>query len=182
MIAVRKLETGDVDAASAVLFHAFASVYRQRGHTPPFPNVDSAVWLAAPTSTSIPRAARSRSPRRRRRRRVRPPARRRREHRPARGAAGRAAGRGARAHGALPPPRRGRPACGSSRTASIPTRSACTRASAIASSTSPLPRRRAPDVARARAPASGVPPARGRRPRGRRQRYDLARTGAGAGQ
>jgi ribosomal protein S18 acetylase RimI-like enzyme len=46
MIAVRKLETADVEAASAVLFHAFATVYRQRGHTPPFPNVESAVWLA----------------------------------------------------------------------------------------------------------------------------------------
>ncbi|HVZ73104.1 MAG TPA: GNAT family N-acetyltransferase [Polyangia bacterium] len=46
MIEVRRLETGDVDAASAVLFHAFATVYRQRGHTPPFPNVESAVWLA----------------------------------------------------------------------------------------------------------------------------------------
>jgi Acetyltransferase (GNAT) domain len=45
MIEVRRLEGSDVDAASAVLFHAFATVYRERGHTPPFPNVDSAVWL-----------------------------------------------------------------------------------------------------------------------------------------
>jgi hypothetical protein len=45
-IDVRRLEAGDVEAASAVLFHAFATVYRQRGHTPPFPNVESAVWLA----------------------------------------------------------------------------------------------------------------------------------------
>jgi len=46
MIAVRTMEAGDVEAASAVLFHAFATVYRERGHTPPFPNVESAVWLA----------------------------------------------------------------------------------------------------------------------------------------
>jgi hypothetical protein len=46
MIEVRRLEPGDVDAASAVLFHAFATVYRQRSHTPPFPNVESAAWLA----------------------------------------------------------------------------------------------------------------------------------------
>jgi hypothetical protein len=45
MIGVRKLESGDVEATSAILFHAFGTVYRQRGHTPPFPNVESAVWL-----------------------------------------------------------------------------------------------------------------------------------------
>ena len=45
MIEVRRLESRDVDDASAILYEAFASVYRRRGHTPPFPNVDSAVWL-----------------------------------------------------------------------------------------------------------------------------------------
>jgi hypothetical protein len=45
-IEVRRLEADDVEAASAVLFHAFGTVYRQRGHTPPFPNVESAVWLS----------------------------------------------------------------------------------------------------------------------------------------
>jgi Acetyltransferase (GNAT) domain len=45
MIEVRKLESRDVDAASAILFDAFASVYRRRGHTPPFPNLESAAWL-----------------------------------------------------------------------------------------------------------------------------------------
>ena len=45
MIEVRRLESRDVDDASTILYEAFASVYRQRGHTPPFPNVESAVWL-----------------------------------------------------------------------------------------------------------------------------------------
>jgi hypothetical protein len=45
MIEVRRLESSDVDDASAILYEAFASVYRRRGHTPPFPNVESAVWL-----------------------------------------------------------------------------------------------------------------------------------------
>jgi hypothetical protein len=45
MIEVRRLEPRDVDEASAILYEAFASVYRRRGHTPPFPNVESAVWL-----------------------------------------------------------------------------------------------------------------------------------------
>jgi ribosomal protein S18 acetylase RimI-like enzyme len=45
MIEVRRLEPRDVDDASAILYEAFASVYRRRGHTPPFPNVESAVWL-----------------------------------------------------------------------------------------------------------------------------------------
>jgi hypothetical protein len=45
MIEVRRLESRDVEAASAILFEAFASVYRRRGHTPPFPNLESAVWL-----------------------------------------------------------------------------------------------------------------------------------------
>jgi hypothetical protein len=45
MIEVRRLEQHDVDAASAILFDSFGAVYRQRGHTPPFPNVESAAWL-----------------------------------------------------------------------------------------------------------------------------------------
>jgi hypothetical protein len=45
MIEVRRLESQDVDDASTILYEAFASVYRRRGHTPPFPNVESAVWL-----------------------------------------------------------------------------------------------------------------------------------------
>jgi hypothetical protein len=45
MIEVRRLESRDVDDASTILYEAFASVYRRRGHTPPFPNVESAVWL-----------------------------------------------------------------------------------------------------------------------------------------
>jgi hypothetical protein len=45
LIEVRRLEPRDVDEASAILYEAFASVYRRRGHTPPFPNVESAVWL-----------------------------------------------------------------------------------------------------------------------------------------
>ena len=42
---VRRLEHDDVDVAAAILFDAFGAVYRQRGHTPPFPNLDSAAWL-----------------------------------------------------------------------------------------------------------------------------------------
>jgi hypothetical protein len=45
MIETRRLEARDVDAASEILYDAFAGVYRRRGHTPPFPNLDSAVWL-----------------------------------------------------------------------------------------------------------------------------------------
>jgi ribosomal protein S18 acetylase RimI-like enzyme len=45
MIEVRRLEARDVDDVSAILYEAFSSVYRRRGHTPPFPNVESAVWL-----------------------------------------------------------------------------------------------------------------------------------------
>jgi ribosomal protein S18 acetylase RimI-like enzyme len=44
-IEVRRFEARDVDDASEILCEAFASVYRRRGHTPPFPNVESAVWL-----------------------------------------------------------------------------------------------------------------------------------------
>jgi hypothetical protein len=42
---VRRLDAQDVDTAGAILLEAFAAVYRQRGHTPPFPNLESAVWL-----------------------------------------------------------------------------------------------------------------------------------------
>jgi hypothetical protein len=45
MIQVRPLEQQDVDAAAAILFDSFGAVYRQRGHTPPFPNLESAAWL-----------------------------------------------------------------------------------------------------------------------------------------
>lgn len=45
MIQVRRLEQHDVDPAAAILFDAFGGVYRQRGHTPPFPNLESAAWL-----------------------------------------------------------------------------------------------------------------------------------------
>src|SRR5262245_5337454 len=45
MIQIRRLEHRDVEAAAAILFEAFGSVYRQRGHTPPFPNLESAAWL-----------------------------------------------------------------------------------------------------------------------------------------
>jgi hypothetical protein len=45
MIDVRRLESQDVEAASEILFDAFSAVYRRRGHTPPFPNLESAVWL-----------------------------------------------------------------------------------------------------------------------------------------
>ena len=45
MIAVRALLDGDVNRAAEILVAAFANVYRQRGHVPPFPNVESAVWL-----------------------------------------------------------------------------------------------------------------------------------------
>ncbi|HEY4187827.1 MAG TPA: GNAT family N-acetyltransferase [Polyangia bacterium] len=45
MIHVRAMVEGDVDDAAQILVGAFAQVYRQRGHTPPFPNVESAAWL-----------------------------------------------------------------------------------------------------------------------------------------
>jgi hypothetical protein len=45
MIDVRRLTPDDVEGAARLLYDAFAAVYRQRGHTPPFPNVDSAAWL-----------------------------------------------------------------------------------------------------------------------------------------
>ena len=46
MIEVRALTHDDVDDAARLLYESFSAVYRQRGHTPPFPNVESAVWLA----------------------------------------------------------------------------------------------------------------------------------------
>ncbi len=45
MIRVARMEKGDVDGASEILFDAFGAVYRQRGHVPPFPTRDSAAWL-----------------------------------------------------------------------------------------------------------------------------------------
>ncbi|HEX2657346.1 MAG TPA: hypothetical protein VHU40_03705, partial [Polyangia bacterium] len=45
MIRVRPLRDPDVEQAAQILTGAFAHVYRQRGHTPPFPNVESAAWL-----------------------------------------------------------------------------------------------------------------------------------------
>jgi hypothetical protein len=45
VIQVRAMTEGDVDAAAQILVGAFAQVYRQRGHTPPFPNLESAAWL-----------------------------------------------------------------------------------------------------------------------------------------
>jgi Acetyltransferase (GNAT) domain len=42
---VRALEAGDVSAAAQILFDAFGGVYRLRGHTPPFPTLESAAWL-----------------------------------------------------------------------------------------------------------------------------------------
>jgi hypothetical protein len=45
MIQVRPLREEDLDRAAQILVAAFAHVYRQRGHVPPFPNIESAVWL-----------------------------------------------------------------------------------------------------------------------------------------
>jgi hypothetical protein len=45
MIKVRAMREADVDRGAQILVSAFAQVYRQRGHTPPFPNVESAAWL-----------------------------------------------------------------------------------------------------------------------------------------
>jgi hypothetical protein len=44
-IDVRRLTHEDVDDAARLLFDSFSAVYRQRGHTPPFPNIESAAWL-----------------------------------------------------------------------------------------------------------------------------------------
>jgi hypothetical protein len=45
MIQVGPMRQADVDAAAEILFDAFGSVYRRRGHVPPFPTRDSAAWL-----------------------------------------------------------------------------------------------------------------------------------------
>jgi hypothetical protein len=45
MIRVGRMGQADVDAASAILYDAFGSVYRRRGHAPPFPTQESAAWL-----------------------------------------------------------------------------------------------------------------------------------------
>lgn len=45
MLTVRRLDQQDVEAAAEILFDSFGGVYRRRGHTPPFPNLDSAAWL-----------------------------------------------------------------------------------------------------------------------------------------
>src|SRR6476661_2505204 len=45
MIRVGRMGQGDVDAVAGILYEAFGSVYRRRGHVPPFPTQDSAAWL-----------------------------------------------------------------------------------------------------------------------------------------
>jgi hypothetical protein len=45
MIDVRVMREEDAEGAAQILVAAFAQVYHQRGHVPPFPNLDSAVWL-----------------------------------------------------------------------------------------------------------------------------------------
>lgn len=45
MILVRQMREQDADRAAQVLVSAFAQIYHQRGHTPPFPNLESAIWL-----------------------------------------------------------------------------------------------------------------------------------------
>jgi len=45
VIKVRAMREPDVELAAQILVGAFAQVYRQRGHTPPFPNLESAAWL-----------------------------------------------------------------------------------------------------------------------------------------
>ncbi len=45
MIQVARMGQADVDSAAEILFEAFGSVYRRRGHNPPFPTLDSAAWL-----------------------------------------------------------------------------------------------------------------------------------------
>ena len=45
MIDVRALTHDDVDDAAHLLYESFSAVYRQRGHVPPFPNIESASWL-----------------------------------------------------------------------------------------------------------------------------------------
>jgi hypothetical protein len=45
MIQVARMGQADVETAAEILFEAFGSVYRRRGHNPPFPTLDSAAWL-----------------------------------------------------------------------------------------------------------------------------------------
>jgi Acetyltransferase (GNAT) domain len=45
MIEVRVMREEDADRAAQILVAAFAQVYHQRGHVPPFPNLESAIWL-----------------------------------------------------------------------------------------------------------------------------------------
>jgi hypothetical protein len=45
MIDVRAMREDDTERAAQILVAAFAQIYRQRGHVPPFPNLDSAAWL-----------------------------------------------------------------------------------------------------------------------------------------
>jgi hypothetical protein len=45
MIEIRRLGPDDIDAVARILFDSFSVVYRQRGHSPPFPTIDSAAWL-----------------------------------------------------------------------------------------------------------------------------------------
>jgi hypothetical protein len=45
MIDVRVMRQDDAEVAAQILVSAFAQVYHQRGHVPPFPNLESAVWL-----------------------------------------------------------------------------------------------------------------------------------------
>lgn len=45
MISVRAMRDADCERAAEILVAAFSQVYRQRGHIPPFPNIESATWL-----------------------------------------------------------------------------------------------------------------------------------------
>jgi Acetyltransferase (GNAT) domain len=45
MINVRVMRDDDAERAAEILVEAFGQIYRQRGHVPPFPNLDSAIWL-----------------------------------------------------------------------------------------------------------------------------------------
>jgi hypothetical protein len=40
------MTSADAESAGDILLSAFSAVYRQRGHASPFPNVESAIWLA----------------------------------------------------------------------------------------------------------------------------------------
>jgi hypothetical protein len=39
------MRDSDCERAAEILVSAFSQVYRQRGHVPPFPNLESAIWL-----------------------------------------------------------------------------------------------------------------------------------------